>query len=605
MGNSQSPLDSTSFTVSKDQLFWSRVKFIHDAVVLIIVCWSVKGVFPFMLEFRTFYDLNQVKDFVSENVYSVFNNRSIRISPYLFQTLNAVVALEKGPFYKLCFEFSFMFSFLCFIVILYRLRYIDYLAKYLTRLELQRLSNLPVSIDDLVINFEKEEILLKGLCIKHPHPVMDSRWETSYMVSIDLMQFKLFRHPTYGVWLPILLHILSLAELLIFRSMVVKGLKINVEGYRAKENCSDVDYNFMLLGKGVKYRDIMPFSLYKIPISVDREASTSTSKNIGHHRSPCKTSPVGHGTSVEMSSHMTCTLSKKSLVQSEPSSPLQKAVYAFQNVSSITFSVTKTVTNLITETIEEMTNDALEFTQRVNEVGIMSASKITLSESTSRLQRSIYDGIEDKLNDLHIKIRGKEPKPKEELGQSRFVVEKIAIDSVQINLVRVLPVHLHYLEKESLLTSNFEIVNQGFEGLKWTKNIVEECSNSEYSKLHSFRNVNTDTSPVAEVFPATQLRFSPQSQRHIDNVTNDGNDCETKLSLDHLDFSSIDIYNSGVDLNIVKYRLERALLHEVYKSNAGRLLYEAIYYSVFDRSNKFGSQDVHETEPIFNLLDDY
>jgi hypothetical protein len=107
----------------------------------------------------------------------------------------------------------------------------------------------------------------------------------------------------------------------------------------------------------------------------------------------------------------------------------------------------------------------------------------------------------------------------------------LLFETITINLKRALPIQLRHLEEKPLFVNN---INIDFIG------IDKKCED----KIDSIK---------------LEMNF-------------------LKEMINNINVLRIDINNSGIDIDIIRYRFERCLLKEIYKGNAGRLLYDVFRF---------------------------
>ena len=137
----------------------------------------------------------------------------------------------------------------------------------------------------------------------------------------------------------------------------------------------------------------------------------------------------------------------------------------------------------------------------------------------------------------------------------------ISFMNIDIFMKRALPIQLRHLEQKPLRVSHLRMQDIGLSAVSG----VGCCPTSSSSN-----------SVVASSVPAVAAGSSTQSP-------NDTASKEAMVALESAwaahavrstSVRTVDVYNAGVDVNVIKYRFERLLLISLYHCNAGRLLYD-------------------------------
>ncbi len=98
----------------------------------------------------------------------------------------------------------------------YKLRFIDALFKYLFKLDMERVSKLPVTIENVVFSVSGYAIL-ENVRIHSPPIEVDDRWHIETIVSVSCIYVE------FPLLVTSIFHILSLQQLMIFDSIHVTG----------------------------------------------------------------------------------------------------------------------------------------------------------------------------------------------------------------------------------------------------------------------------------------------------------------------------------------------------------------------------------------------
>jgi len=282
----------------------------------------------------------------------------------------------------------------------------------------------------------------------------------------------------------------------------------------------------------------------------------------------------------------------------------------------------------ISTTVSEIKVEAANFNNSVASAGLLQATKYKINEVYAKTKRQLEESVLERIASLHVKFCGSEPERTP--GETRVMCAYVLVDCIEIFMRKVLPIQLRHIEQKPLRVFAVRISDLGLgkpplvvsggsckaeEALTTVRSTSgsDMIGSTSVNGINTHCNMTTSTSaaavaerdavkmrsasapditlnlPIAEVVVDNEQKLHGQAQQAEKEADEAlwANWASSAVDTVEVWDKEMSVYSAGLDMAVVKYRCERALLLGIYSCNAGRLLYDVFQFERWNPARGF------------------
>lgn len=448
----------------------------------------------------------------------------------------------------------------------------------------------------------RPRLVLQGVMVLCPPVEKDPRWKHAFIASVDELTI------TFDIFWAAFCYITTSGEQYYVNDITVSGVHLVLEGHE-DPTTEKVDLNICLIGANPNISSPAAVA-QSAPTAVRKEDSdwenlprSKTNSNNGGTRSiPAPPDPAA------------ASFSLKSLKRY-----VKKTAIGFVTEAT---SIVSEVSTLVGEVGEHGGAMIANKVQCIKEEGIVRTAVHAISDVVVTAKQT-FDGIVDEsiqlsVAELHERMLGAEPSPSP--LDIRIYGHFLAFADINLKIREALPIPLQHLERKPLKVTSIKIPLHNGSDASAAKNSPHSSAGRRTTPGASTRGRRSSSCKIPRrphLIDSESDESSGDAWTDVDkevdellelNSVSSADDSAESCSLRSSSPTPPDgmpiSFSAGVYSAQLLYRFERVLLVQLFRGNAGRLLYEAVKMGDWKRRPDLRPEaDFRLENPLFFSMD--